>query len=539
MKSVSAALLACIGLCAQPASIEGLTVDSLTGEPIPRVHVRLITGISTGATAVYGAVSDREGKFSIAAIRPATYIPILEKSGFLFTSAGAKGMPNLTIRPGQQLKGIRMELAPRAILSGRVLDEFGDPVQGSSVSVVSVDPDTASTLLHRETISTDDRGAFRIVTAPGRYFLRASSRGDRDLRDRPEILPDGTKGGPYYTTFYPSTPVKEQARAVDAIGGKEVSGLEIRLSRQKGLSISGVVSGIPEGVIGRVVLQSGQKSGGFSIYRWGMASADGHFEIANIEPGYYRVWAALISKPALSSDIVEFRLEGADQNNLNLRLGPAGQIDGVLQIEGDKTASLPGKPVIQIEGVAGSFSPQYADSEIDPQGAFRLEGIQPGKYRLTIRPLPETAYIKKVELDGSEAPDCVLDFDRGARSSRVKVTVSLRAAVIRGQVLDENGERLASPLATVMLLDPSRKEPWGSELFAQVQPDGRYSFKNVRPGKYRLAAVDAFRVNPNNSQSEMLKLAERGEEIEIQEAARIEKDVRLLPREDPSGKPKQ
>ena len=76
-------------------------------------------------------------------------------------------------------------------------------------------------------------------------------------------------------------------------------------------------------------------------------------------------------------------------------------------------------------------------------------------------------------------------------------------------------------------------------MFAQVQPDGRYSFKNVRPGKYRLAAVDAFRVNPNNNQSEMLKLAERGEEIEIQEAARIEKDVRLLPREDPSGKPKQ
>ena len=219
MKSVGAALLMCTGLCAQPAIIEGLTVNSLTGKPIPGVHVRLITGTSTGATAVYGAVSDHEGKFSIAAIRPATYIPILEKSGFLFTNAGAKGMPNLTIRPGQQLKGMRMELAPRAILSGRVLDEFGDPVQGSSVSVVSVDPDTASTLLHRETISTDDRGAFRIVTAPGRYFLRASSRGDRDLRDRPEILPDGTKGGPYYTTFYPSTTVKEQARAVDAIGG--------------------------------------------------------------------------------------------------------------------------------------------------------------------------------------------------------------------------------------------------------------------------------------------------------------------------------
>src|SRR5262249_60193266 len=101
----------------------------------------------------------------------------------------------------------------------------------------------------------------------------------------------------------------------DAIGGKEVSGSEIRLSRQKGLSVSGVVSGLPEGAIGRIVLQSGQKSGAFSIYRWGIAGADGHFEIADLEPGYYRVWAALISKPALSSNIVEFRLEGADQNN--------------------------------------------------------------------------------------------------------------------------------------------------------------------------------------------------------------------------------
>src|SRR5262245_513665 len=166
MKSVGAALLVCTGLFGQPASIEGLTVNSLTGEPIPGVHVRLITGTSTGATAVYGAVSDREGKFSIAAIRPATYIPIPEKSGFLFTNAGAKGMPNLTIRPGQQLKGIRVELVPRAILSGRVLDEFGDPVQGSSVSVVAVNPDTPQALSNLQTILTDDRGAFRVITTP-------------------------------------------------------------------------------------------------------------------------------------------------------------------------------------------------------------------------------------------------------------------------------------------------------------------------------------------------------------------------------------
>ena len=50
--------------------------------------------------------------------------------------------------------------------------------------------------------------------------------------------------------------------------------------------------------------------------------------------------------------------------------------------------------------------------------------------------------------------------------------------------------------------------------------------------------MDVLRFGGNNSQAAQLKLIEKGEEIEIKEGGRIEKEIRLLPREDANAKPK-
>ena len=70
----------------------------------------------------------------------------------------------------------------------------------------------------------------------------------------------------------------------------------------------------------------------------------------------------------------------------------------------------------------------------------------------------------------------------------------------------------------------------------QVQPDGRYSFKSVRPGKYLLSAFDPLRMSVVRIPTDMVEMAEKGEEIEIQESARINKDVHL-PKENANAAP--
>lgn len=75
MKSALLLLLTAACLCAQQqGSLEGTAIHAVTREPLSNVHVRLIAASFTGINGAYGAISDRAGHFSIATIRPGTYI---------------------------------------------------------------------------------------------------------------------------------------------------------------------------------------------------------------------------------------------------------------------------------------------------------------------------------------------------------------------------------------------------------------------------------------------------------------------------------
>ena len=103
--------------------------------------MRLVAASFAGMTGAYGAMSDRTGHFSIATIRPGTYLLTPELAGFLYVQAKG-GVPNLTIKPSQHLTGYQLEMTPRAVISGRVVDEAGDPLQSVEVQAVPVTPPT-------------------------------------------------------------------------------------------------------------------------------------------------------------------------------------------------------------------------------------------------------------------------------------------------------------------------------------------------------------------------------------------------------------
>src|SRR5450759_218428 len=148
MKGAILLLLASACLRAQQGSLEGTAVHAVTREPLSNVHVRLIAASFAGITGAYGAMSDRTGHFSIATIRPGTYILLPERAGFLHVQPkGGTAIPNITIKPGEHVTDYQLEMAPRAVISGRVVDEAGDPVQGLRVQSVPVTPGSLPVVL--------------------------------------------------------------------------------------------------------------------------------------------------------------------------------------------------------------------------------------------------------------------------------------------------------------------------------------------------------------------------------------------------------
>ena len=81
----------------------------------------------------------------------------------------------LALKAGQHITDQKVEMMSCGFVSGRVVDDTGDPVPGSALQLRAAPPDTDFVNPFAIPLPnyTDDRGAFRIVVSPGNYYLQA------------------------------------------------------------------------------------------------------------------------------------------------------------------------------------------------------------------------------------------------------------------------------------------------------------------------------------------------------------------------------
>jgi len=268
------------GLAAQQASLAGTTVDAIAHKPLSGVHVRLVIRLPGVPPAVYGAISDASGHFSIASMPPGTYAVIGERAGYVYISA-----PTTALKDDQRSTDFKLEMTPQTIISGRVVDEYGDPVEGVPVEALPVAEDAGKAHLYTPLNSmsgnnTDDRGEFRLRGAPGKYRLRADVQ-NLGFERVPETRGDSDSNALYVATYFPSVASVDRAVVLDAVAGREVAGNEIRLVRQHTLTIRGVVKGRPDSSTPVFISQTSSSDGETGMGQV-QAEPDGKFALAGL-----------------------------------------------------------------------------------------------------------------------------------------------------------------------------------------------------------------------------------------------------------------
>src|ERR1017187_3014672 len=111
-------LLFCAGLGAETAGFGGIAVTSVTDQPLSGVHLKLFTlNVGGGIPDAYGAMSGRDGRFSVTGIPPGTYVLFTERTGFvhMMTTAGAIPLPSITLKKGERITDYKLEMTPRAV----------------------------------------------------------------------------------------------------------------------------------------------------------------------------------------------------------------------------------------------------------------------------------------------------------------------------------------------------------------------------------------------------------------------------------------
>jgi protocatechuate 3,4-dioxygenase beta subunit len=277
-----------------PGVLTGQVISSTTGEPLRKVSLTVRPQGSGGSAAA--TTSDNSGNFRFATLDPGTYTLTGERTGYVRATLGEdRGQPTqITITSGQTAGGIQLKLLPHAVISGRIYDLDGDPVQGAQVTVMRYSyPRGQRQLTNAAQATTNDLGEYRVpALPPGRYYVSASDRGvlaalegalgdliGRGGQGRPgnqggQGGPGGNaagKGGPggpgaakgargdvlnqlrnsstnpeaYVTTYYPRTIDVSGATPLDLVAGSETRGIDIGLLKGRNYSVSGVIENVP------------------------------------------------------------------------------------------------------------------------------------------------------------------------------------------------------------------------------------------------------------------------------------------------------
>jgi hypothetical protein len=526
LKNSCGLLLAVAALSQTPpesASVSGAVVDGLTGAPLPRAHVALR---GTGPSAKnYGAVTAAEGKFSIAGIVPGVYQGSAERAGFYTPSVEGSTTTKITLNQNDKNENLKFQLKPLGTISGRVLDADGAPMESARVTI-NTGQDFSSAA-----DSTDDKGRFKLVgIQPGRYRVKASVVSA--LATPPEIRTDGTVEARYIPTYFGGGTEFESAARVEVGAGAEVNGIEIRLARAPMMHITGRVVGLPPGE--QPTLWFSQTTGARS--RCGMKE-DGTFLVWNVDPGKY-LFSAMLPPADRALQVAPLEVEVGLLNidGIELRALPPSDVSGRIDFEDAQARpqpppqngqAQPGNsqaPTIELRTVdPGPVLPGAppTKSEVAADGAFHITGVTARRFRVMLS--WPTAYVKSVTLGSNRVEGNVLNLRNGAAGASVTVVVSSTFGAISGTVSDDDGP---APGARVALVRDDFVSV-GDVTFVYADGLGAYSIPNVRPGAYRIAAIEDTDNGPRAGNLDDYKDVLAA--IEVRPNEKIVKDLKRRP----------
>jgi protocatechuate 3,4-dioxygenase beta subunit len=215
------------------ATVGGRLTDANTGEPVRKATLSLVQMPSpgtamTGPRAATTVTSDSEGRFSFQKLEPGTYMLDAAKTGYVRQQYGSRGGQfggsNLVLKAGDKFASLDFRIPRQAVITGKVLDEDGEPVPNAMVSTMRQQPFGRQPQMIGGQ-STNDLGEFRVANlTPGKYFIRVQKGGyfgaqvsttsADDKKDEPKLH--------YVPTYYPNATDVASAAPIVVSSGQQV-----------------------------------------------------------------------------------------------------------------------------------------------------------------------------------------------------------------------------------------------------------------------------------------------------------------------------
>jgi protocatechuate 3,4-dioxygenase beta subunit len=523
------------------ATLEGQVMNAIGGTPLRKAVLTLDRVNNTpndkGIRANYSANTDALGHFAITGIEPGRYRLSATHVGFLSMGYNAR-------RPGgnstpldfdrAQKVSVQFKLTPHGVVSGKITDEDGDPLQQVQVQLMGqVYNQGRKDFQQSGNAITNDLGEYRISgILPGKYYIAARRNNGLPTVQATQEQED------FVTTYYPNATDISAAGAIDMGPGDQVDGMNLHLAKVRTVHIKGRVannSALPAPARPQTVVS---ENGEINMIGPGAAlpmvrliprnnvnmaasllnapsRPDGAFEFPSVAPGAYTLIAVSSQGNKIHGAHQSLDVGGSNIEGLSLSINPGVTVTGHLHYDADPPQHQPSFMVRLVPRTILIGLPAPPAVKVDADGNFHFDDVDAELYDVNVNTVPQTLYLKSMRAGNTDVLLSGLDVSNGAGSLDILL-----------------GATPPQVTAVTVVLIPQEKERKGLSLFystTSTDQYGNFTFNRVMPGDYKVYAWEDIQYGLYYDPDFMKDYDSKGESVTAKEATPANVKLTMIP----------
>lgn len=550
--------------------LRGRVTAADSGAIVRRAQVR----ISSQDIGTKTAFTDAQGRYEFRDLPAGRFNLSVSKSGFVTMQYGQsrpfEAGKQIELADAQVLEKADVTLPRGSAVSGRILDEYGEPVSDASVTAMRLQYAAGRRRLAPtgRPSMTNDLGYFRVFgLPPGEYYLSASVRTfDSMVMD---LIGGGSSGGPtgsnsnsgYAATYYPGTQSPAEAQRLSLVVGQEMQiDLQmqpVRLARITGTALQSDGKPMANAMI--MLIPTMKEAMGLMPGGTSRTDKDGNFTLNNVAPGDYSVQAqSLVALMSAASQVMSMMSGGESKETAAAKpmerefavanVSVAGEDISGLTITGTRGARATGKlvfdgnerptePLTSLRMIAvptdadsmGANASAFGMASVKENGTFEIDGLAGGRVFQFMNP-PKGWSIKRITHDNDDVTDRGHDFKPGEEVDGFEIVMTRRTQRVTGKVVNENGDPLKE--YTVVAF-PEDQQKWTLPSNRWIQhgrpdQDGKFDITPLPAGKYLVVAVEYVAQGEWNDPEWLARAARSASKVTLEEGASAALDLKLV-----------
>jgi len=529
-----------------PASglVAGSLVAADSGQPVRKATVTLT---STTTRSRLTAESDGDGRFVFDAVPPGEYTLLATRTGYVPMVFGARapgasqGGTPVRVQSGARVENLRMSMPRAGVIAGTVTDEYGDSAYNVPVRALRYAYDNGHRVVRAAgSATTNDLGEYRIANLePGEYLVTAVPRdtvaaaaaraesirrmqaetaaaaaaGDREARAAVATLAQARREGRmsappepvgYVPTYYPRAVLPSLASVVPVSLGGLVVGIDLRLDVARTGSVSGTImntDGRPMQGNLKLIHPALPVT---PIGAWFTSSTpDGRFAFHGVVPGNYVLGGnnsppGTIGGPPTAGGV--FQMSGpvpvtvtdSGATQAEVRMEPVSAISGRVNFDSITAPFRREEFRLNFLPVTTPADWEMAIYRVVPaaDGSFVIENVVAARYRVGVSGAPEGWVVDSAMVNGRETADTHLVVEPGRLYENAAISLTDQTSAVTGTVTNSRAEPVDQLTVILFPERPEFRVPQSRRIrVGRTGPDGRFAFRGLPAGNYRIAAV--------------------------------------------------